>query len=206
MKEVDRFFPQEILLEGFKLLKTKSGWVLIGLNFLFFLVFGFVTLVAGIIILGPAAMLLREPHMMSGILVFFLSLIFIEIVVLFVILEQFVILACLQHHFLNKKPIFSMEAFKNDGPRFMLYVKSCLFVLVKVCVGLLMLIVPGIQAFFRYMFVGPISVFEYGNHKTSDDILRRSEELTYHHWQQLASLFVMMCVLLFVLNFLEAQK
>jgi len=134
-------------------------------------------------------MLLREPEIMSGILVFFLSLIFIEIVILFVIFEQFVILACLARHFQKQQPLFSIKAFQDDMPRFMLYLKSCMYALVKICVGLLLFVVPGVQAFFRYLLVGAIAIFEFDENKTSEQILEKSEQLTKGKLVAFASLF-----------------
>lgn len=167
-----------------------------------FFVMGIVTFITGILISGPALLLLKELEIMSSIVLFLLFLIFIEVVILFFIVEQFVILVCLSRYFQKQAPIFNFKIFEGEMPRFMLYIKGCLFALVKICVGFLMLIVPGVRACFRYFFVGPIAVFEYREALTSDEILEKSVKLTEGKFLRLASLIIALFLFSFGSHFI----
>ena len=195
----------EILKEGFFVLKSRDGGILILINFIFFLIFGLVTLISGILILGPAAMLLKDPHVVSGVLVFFLLLLFIEVVVLFVVFEQFIILTCLYRIYEHHAPIFTLTLFQEEKERFLLYIKSCLTVLVKICIGLILFILPGLRAFFRFLFIGPISIFEYQGQLTADETLKRSENLTEPHFWLLVLGGILFIVILFLSHLILGQ-
>ena len=195
-------FPTAVLRESFLLLKSRSGLILLLINVLFFLLFGLLTLVSSILILGPAALLMKNPHILSGVLVFFLMLLFIEMVIAFVIFEQFVILVALMRTYDHQKPMISLDVLRSEGGRFGLYLKSCLFALLKICVGLFMFIVPGIQAFVKYLMVGPIAIFEYGENKRSSQILEKSEEITRGHILHLFSFVLALFLTALLLNYL----
>ena len=182
-------FPVEILQEGFQLLITKAGGTLVLINFVFSLVFGLGSLLVGVLIFGPATLLLRDSFLLWFILPI-LAVVFAAVLIAFAIFVQFVILFCLQRVYEKKEPILSIEAFQNETARFKLYMETALQAATQILMGLIMLIVPGVQAFFKYFMVGPIAVFEYTSQLHSSAILSKSEKITEGHRWQLAYLCI----------------
>lgn len=196
--EVKHTFPVEILQEGFYLLITKAGGTLVLINFIFSLIFGLGSLVAGVLIFGPATLLLKDSFLLWFILPI-LVIIFAAVLIAFAIFVQFVILFCLMRIYEKKEPILSIEAFQNETACFKLYMETALQAAGRILMGLVMLITPGVQAFFKYFMVGPISIFEYSPQLQSAAILSKSERITEGHHGRLAY-FCVAIVLLYILT------
>ncbi len=197
-----KFFPKQLFKDGWYLFFSKTGLILMGINGVYFLLFGVITLGIGIFTLGPAAFLLGDLEIVSGILAFFLILIFIEIVFLLIFLEVYVMMFCLYRYDQKQVPMFNYYVFDGQMPRFLLYFKSCLYASVKVAIGLLLLIVPGVQAFFRYVMVGPVAVFEFKEKETAEAILEKSATMTKGKFLSLAVLIFGFLIILVILNFI----
>ena len=191
-------FPVEILQEGFQLLVTKAGGTLVLINFVFSLVFGLGSLLAGVLIFGPATLFLKDSFLLWFILPL-LAIVFGVVLIVFAVFVQFVVLFCLQRVYEKKEPILSIEAFQNETARFKLYMEAALQAATQILMGLVMFIVPGVQAFFKYFMVGPIAIFEYTPQLQSAAILSKSERVTEGHRWQLAYLF-MGILLLYILT------
>ncbi len=171
------------------MLMTKAGGMLILVNFVFSLVFGLGSLLAGVLIFGPATLFLKDSFLLWFVLPV-LAIVFVVVLIAFAIFVQFVILFCLMRVYEKKEPIVSIEAFQNETPRFKLYMEAALQAAAQVLMGLVMLIVPGVQAFFKYFMVGPIAIFEYSLQLQSNAILSKSDKITDGHRWQLAYLCI----------------
>ena len=102
----------------------------------------------------------------------------------------------------KKEPIVSIEAFQNETTRFKLYMEAALQAAAQILMGLVMFIVPGVQAFFKYFMVGPIAVFEYSSQLQTTAILSKSEKITEGHRWQLAYLFIGILLLYLLMRFI----
>ena len=182
-------FPLEILQEGFQMITTKAGGTLILVNFIFSLIFGLGSLLAGVLIFGPATLFLKDSFLLWFVLPL-LVIVFVVVLIAFAVFVQFVILFCLMRIYEKKEPILSIEAFQNETARFKLYMETVLQAAAKILMGLVMFIVPGVQAFFKYFMVGPIAIFEYSPQLYFPAILSKSEKITEGHHGQLATLCI----------------
>lgn len=168
---------------------TKAGGTLALINLVFSLIFGLGSLLAGVLIFGPATLLLKDSFLLWFILPI-LVVVFLVVLIAFAVFVQFVILFCLMRVYEKKEPILSIEAFQNETGRFKLYMETALQAAGQILMGLVMLIVPGVQAFFKYFMVGPIAIFEYAPQLHTSAILSKSEKITEGHRWQLAYLCI----------------
>lgn len=199
------FFPVDILKQAWKMLISKEGFFLFLINFVIFFFSGIIILVSSLLILGPAAYLLQNPALFSGIVVFLLYFLFIDVVLVFILCEQYIMLICIERIFLKKYPLFGIKMFEGESTRFIYYVKTVLFSAMKVMVGCLCFVIPGIKAFFQYMLSGIISVFTFSDHKEIEKILEESKRITQGKLLPLASLVISSLLALFISEWVIGQ-
>ena len=187
---MDRFFPVHLLKSSFQVLKTQNGLVLVGINLGYMLVFGIINLLAGLIIFGPATLLLHGQSILIWIVLPFLSLVFAILMTGLTICVQYLVFLGLYRMDQNLSPMLSIEIIQKEGDRFKLYVESIARAILEVVLGLVFLIIPGVILLLKYILIGPVAIFQYTPQLSAQDVLAKSSDLTHTHRQHLGYLLL----------------